>query len=37
VRIGCFGAQADADGLAQGVRQRVAVDALVVPFQEGPM
>ncbi len=35
VRIGCFGAQADAAGLAQDVRQRVALDALVVPFQEG--
>lgn len=35
VRIGCFGAQADANALAQDVRQRVAADALVVPFQEG--
>jgi hypothetical protein len=35
VRIGCFGAQADADALAQDVRERVAADALVVPFQEG--
>lgn len=35
VRIGCFGAQADAEGLAQDVRQRVASDALVVPFQAG--
>jgi len=35
VRVGCFGAQADAEGLAQDVRQRVASDALVVPFQEG--
>lgn len=35
VRIGCFGAQADAEGLAQDVRQRVTLDALVVPFQEG--
>ncbi len=30
VRIGCFGARADAEGLAQDVRQRVAADALVV-------
>jgi len=35
VRVGCFSAQADAEGLAQDVRQRVAPDALVVPFQEG--
>lgn len=35
VRIGCFGVQADADALAQDVRERVAADALVVPFQEG--
>ena len=35
VRVGCFSAQADAEGLAQDVRQRVAADALVVPFQEG--
>jgi hypothetical protein len=35
VRIGCFGAQADADALAQDVRERVAADALVIPFQEG--
>jgi len=35
VRIGCFSAQTDAEGLAQDVRQRVASDALVVPFQEG--
>ena len=34
VRIGCFGAQADADGLVQDVRQRVALDALVVPLSE---
>ncbi len=35
VRIGCFSAQDDADALAQDVRERVAADALVVPFQEG--
>lgn len=35
VRVGCFSAQTDAEGLAQDVRQRVAPDALVVPFQEG--
>ena len=34
VRIGCFGAQADAQGLAQDVRQRVALDALVVPLAD---
>ena len=34
VRIGCFGALADADGLVQDVRQRVALDALVVPLSE---
>lgn len=32
VKIGCFGTQADADGLVQDVRQRVALDALVVPL-----
>lgn len=35
VRIGCFSDQLDADALAQDVRQRVALDALVVPFAEG--
>ena len=35
VRVGCFSAQADAEGLAQDVRQRVAPDALVLPFREG--
>ena len=35
VRLGCFGAQADADALAQDVRQRVAADALVVPLSAG--
>lgn len=35
VRIGCFSDQSDADGLAQDVRQRVALDALVVPFKTG--
>lgn len=34
VRIGCFGAQADAGALLQDVRQRVALDALVVPLSE---
>ena len=32
VRIGCFGARADAEGLTQDVRQRVAADALVAPL-----
>ena len=31
VRIGCFSATTDANALAQDVRQRVALDALVVP------
>ena len=34
VRISCFGARADADALAQDVRQRVAADALVAPLLE---
>ena len=34
VRIGCFGARADADALAQDVRHRVAADALVAPLLE---
>ncbi len=34
VRIGCFGAQADAEGLVQDVRQRVASDALVAPLSD---
>lgn len=32
VRIGCFGTQADAEGLIQDVQQRVALDALVLPL-----
>lgn len=35
VRIGCFGDQKDAEALAQDVRQRVALDAQVVPFETG--
>jgi hypothetical protein len=35
VRIGCFGDQQDAEALAQDVRQRVALDAHVVPFVAG--
>ena len=34
VRVGCFGAKADAEGLAQDVRHRVAADALVAPLSE---
>ena len=34
VRVGCFGARADAEGLAQDVRHRVAADALVAPLLE---
>ena len=34
VKIGCFGAQADADSLLQDVRQRVALDALVLPLAD---
>lgn len=35
VRIGCFSARADAEGLLQDVRARVSGDALVVPFTPG--
>ena len=35
VRIGCFDDQNDAEALAQDVRQRVALDAQVVPFTAG--
>ena len=34
VRVGCFSAKADAEGLAQDVRHRVAADALVAPLSE---
>ncbi|ADI13573.1 SPOR domain-containing protein [Truepera radiovictrix] len=35
VRIGCFGARADAEGLLADVRARVSADALIVPFSPG--
>lgn len=35
VRIGCFSGRADAEGLLQDIRQRIAGDALVVPLTPG--